>query len=241
MNLKSLKFNITIVALALFVAGITYSCHSGNNNSQKGTSQSAMEENHSEHGEEANEHDEEMHENTSGQEVWIPSKEPFSGGLKLVKGNASQLKARFVASENGNVLSLETDGNEAVMLMNGIYDNLGTEFQYNATGYQGQIAVHFHYKDSANYDVMVLDNHAMEIQRFENGNMTVVDSKDASIPNGWATVKLSAAGEHLKCFLNGKQYDHGHAEVRPAGKVGIMLKGKGKVELKKLTVIPLEE
>ncbi len=58
--------------------------------------------------------------------------------------------------------------------------------------------------------------------------------------NMWSELKFSAAGEHLKGFLNGKQYNHGHAETRGVGKVGIMLDGEGEILLKKLTLIPLK-
>lgn len=256
MNIKALKIKTIVLLVGLFLTGSLYSCSSNkskNKSEEKISEQQEVAEGHS-HNEmmeedehhhegdeaEAHQHDE-MHENSSGELSWQPSGKPFDGQLKLVKGNASQLNAHIVKKDGSNVLSIEPGGQEAIMLLDGSFNNLGAELQYQVSGYKGLIAVLFHYQDEANYDAMVLDNQAMKLIRVEDGNTKVLDSNEARIPSDWSTLKISAAGEHLKCFLNGKQYNHGHAEERPAGKFGILLKGQGTVFLKGLDVVPLEE
>lgn len=247
--------NAIVLLTGLFFAGSFYSCNSNksnNNTPQKAGSQGMMtnqphdemmeEEHHHEGEEEPGHHDNEMHEENSGEVSWIPSGKPFEGQLKLVKGDAPGLNAHITEENGSSILSIEPkSGEEAIMLLDGVFDNLGAELQFQPINYTGQIAILFHYHDDANYDAMVMDNQVMKLVRVENGSEKVLDSNKAQFLSDWSTLKLSAAGEHLKCFLNGKQYNHGHAEELPAGKVGILVKGSGKILLKKIDVIPLEE
>ncbi|MDC7217586.1 MAG: hypothetical protein PQJ28_01040 [Spirochaetales bacterium] len=255
MKKKSFTINAIVLLAGLFLAGSLWSCSSNkskNNSTEKsdsremmeGHSHSAAEEEDEHHyeGEKEGHHHDEMHEESSGEVSWVPSGKPFEGQLKLVKGEASGLNAQITEESGSNVLSIEPkSGEQAIMLLDGVFDNLGAELQFRPVNYTGQIAVLFHYHDESNYDAMVLDNQVMKLIRVENGNEKVLDSNEAQFPSDWGTLKISAAGEHLKCYLNGKQYNHGHAEELPAGKLGILVKGSGKILLKKIDVIPLEE
>ena len=255
MKKKSLTINAIVLLAGLFFAGSLYSCSSNkskNNSTEKSDSREMMEghshsaaeeeDEHHHEGEEEGHHHDEMHEESSGEVSWIPSGKPFEGQLKLVKGDASGLNAQITEESGSNVLSIEPkSGEQAIMLLDGVFDNLGAELQFQPINYAGQIAVLFHYQDESNYDAMVLDNQVMKLVRVVNGNEKVLDSNKAQFPSDWSTLKLSAAGEHLKCYLDGKQYNHGHAEELPAGKLGVLVKGSGKILLKKIDVVPLEE
>ena len=254
--MNTIAYNVKVIVLlgGLFLSGTLYSCSSNNrqNKSNEVSGHQEMTEGHShnemmeedEHhhdGEEAGHNHDEMHESNFDEISWQPSGKPFEGQLKLVKGNASQLNAQIVKKDGNDALSIELNGQEAIMLLDGSFGNLGAELQYQVSDYKGQIAVLFHYQDESNYDAMVKDNQTMKLVRLEDGKTKVLDSNEAQIPLGWSTLKVSVAGEHLKCYLNGKQYNHGHAEERSGGKFGVLLKGTGSVFLKKMDVVPLEE
>lgn len=256
MKRKGSRIYSMVLFAGLFLAGSLWSCSSNKskNNSQDESVSNGMTEDHSQNGiveeeghhhegeEETGHHHDEMHEESSGEVSWIPSGRPFEGQLKLVKGDASGLNAQITEESGSNVLSIEPkSGEQAIMLLDGVFDNLGAELQFQPVNYTGQIAILFHYRDESNYDAMVLDNQVMKLVRVVNGNEKVLDSNKAQFPSDWSTLKISAAGEHLKCYLNGKQYNHGHAEELPAGKLGILTKGSGKILLKKIDVVPLEE
>ena len=249
MKTNKIKSNTLILILGVALVAFTTSCNSGNNK-ESTNNHAEMEEghHHDEHegdhqheGEESEHHHDEMHQNTSGEVMWMPSGEPFSQQLKLEVGNSTALSAKVVDENGSKALSLNANGDKTIMLMEGAYSDLGAELQFMFSDYRGSLAILFHYTDASNYDALVLNGQSLELQRIINGKVDVLDSKEAALPSDWANLKLSAAGEHLKGFLNGKQYDHGHAEERETGKVGIMLNGNGRVLLKMLTVIPLEE
>lgn len=245
MKIKVQHTKTIILVSALFLAGSLYSCNSkkNKNNTQEKSGHQEMVEGHSHNGmmDEDEHHDEEMHEAATGQMSWQPAQQPFEGQLKLVKGDEAKLNAKVVKMDGSNVLNIEPDGQEVVLMLNNVFGNFGAEFQYQLIDYTGKLALLFHYQDESNYDAMVFDNKTMKLERMNDGQIKVLDSHDAQFAKGWSTLKISAAGEHLKCYLNGKQYDHGHAEVRPAGQFGIMLQGKGTVLLKKLSLVPLQE
>lgn len=250
MKTNKIKSTTLILILGVALVAFTTSCNSGGSKEssgnhsemQEGHHHDEHEEDHQHEGEEGeHHHHEEMHQNTSGEVMWMPSGGAFSQQMKLKKGNASAMGAKVVNVSGAEALSLTTTGENTIMLMDGSYSNLGAELQFKLSDYKGSLALLFHYTDDLNYDALVLNNQSMELHRVINGKTSVLDSKQASLPSDWANLKLSAAGEHLKGFLNGEQYDHGHAEIRGAGKVGIMLNGKGNVLLKMLTIIPLEE
>ncbi|MFB6305554.1 MAG: hypothetical protein ABEH43_00935 [Flavobacteriales bacterium] len=248
MKTNKTKSNTLFLILSFALVAFTTSCNSGSNKESTGNHAETKEGHHDEHGEdhhhegeEGEHHHEETHQNTSGEVMWMPSGEAFSKQLKLEKGNTEELGAKVVNISGSKVLSITATEDNAVMLMEGSYNNLGVELQFKLSDYKGSLTLLFHYTDNQNYDALVLNNQSMELHRVINGKTSVLDSKQVSLPTDWANLKLSAAGEHLKGFLNGKQYNHGHAEEHGAGQVGIMLNGTGKVLLKMLTVIPLEE
>lgn len=244
-----------LIAIA-FLTGFLFSFGSGSSskNSEDETHEHMENEegHHHEEGEEHDHHDadedhhhhdEAMEENTSGQLMWMPSGTAFSGNLKLAKGNAASLNAEIVSSEDGNkILSLQPSGEEVILLLDSKdLGSIGAELQFNTNVFKGTIAIVHHYRDDANYDMVALGNQNMKLLRVKNGKSETLDQNKSSLPSEWSTLKLSAAGEHYKGYLNGEQLTHGHGEEQPAGKVGILIKGNGKVMLKKLNVIPLTE
>ena len=248
MQTNKTKSTTLILILGVTLVAFIYSCNSGGSKESSGNHAETKEGHHDEHGEdhhhegvEGEHHDEVVYQNTSGEVMWMPSGEAFSQQMKLEKGNAPAMEAKVVNVSGAEALSLTATRENTIMLMDGSFSNLGVELQFKLSDYQGSLALLFHYTDDLNYDALVLNNQLMELHRVINGKTSVLDSKETTLPSDWANLKLSAAGEHLKGFLNGEQYDHGHAVERGAGKVGIMLNGKGKVLLKMLTIIPLEE
>lgn len=247
--MKTSKLNLstmTIIVLILFLAGTISSC--GTKSSKQETAEQT------EKGGEAEGHEHDSaeakkphHDDASGNEggasiMWMPSEQPFSGRLKLVEGDAQKLNMATSSDSDGSkVLSLSLSGERVLLLFDDKFENVGSNVQFKTDGYQGQVAIVHHYVDGTNYDYLSITNTSMQLGRMENGKNNVLDKKDEKMPVDWAKLTVSAAGEHYKGSLNDKLVNHGHGETRPAGRVGVLLEGKGKVMLKMIEVMKLTE
>ena len=174
--------------------------------------------------------------------MWMASEQPFSGQLKLIEGDVKMLNPTINANSDGSkVLGLSLSGERVLLLFDDMFENVGSNLQFKTDGFQGQVAIVHHYIDASNYDYLSLANSSMQLGRMENGKDNVFDKRDNKMLNDWSTLRLSAAGEHYKGYLNDKLVNHGHAEAMAAGRVGILMQGKGKIMLKMLEVVKLSE
>lgn len=230
---------MTSFVLVLFLAGISSSC--GTKSSHKEPDEHAKDSVHNEAAED-HPHDQSASATSSGNIMWMPGDKPFDGPLKLVKGGAQKLDAS-ITTDNGGVktLSLTLSGSQVVLLFDGLLENIGSNLQFKTEEFQGKVVMVHHYIDESNYDYLSLSNTSMQLGRIENGKDNVLDKKDEKMPVYWAKLTVSAAGEHYKGSLNDKLVNHGHGETRPAGRVGLLLEGRGKVMLKMMEVIKLTE
>jgi hypothetical protein len=235
---------ITIVALLLFLAGTISSCSTKSSSEETAEQTEEEVEGHEHDSAEAEHHD---HTEASGNEgngsiMWMPSEQPFSGQLKLVEGDAQKLNAATTSDSDGSkVLSLSLSGERVLLLFDETFEDLGSNLQFKADGFQGQVAIVHHYIDASNYDYLSLTNTSMQLGRVENGKDKVLNKEENKLPGDWATLTVSSAGEHYKGSLNGKLVNHGHGETRPGGRVGVLLEGNGTVMLKMMEVMKLTE
>lgn len=247
--MKTLKFKLQQLAyctMLLFFIGTITSC---------GTQSDRNSEEHSE--EAGHQHDdslsaqredEEGHHHDDGTAdaeetlMWMPGDQPFTGILKLAQGDQAKLSPSVTTEEDGSkVLNLNLTGDKFILLFDGAFENVGANLQFKTENFQGDIALVHHYKDTSNYDYVSLLNGSMQLGRVENGNNKVLDKKNKQIPADWTTLTVSSAGEHYKGLLNDELVNHAHGEARAAGQVGVILNGKGKVMLKMMEVVSLEE
>ena len=240
--MKKAKFNVarmTKFVIVLFLAGISSSC--GTKSSHKEPDEHAKDSVH--HDEEEGHHDHENASTSSSDNImWMPADQPFDGPLKLVKGDAQKVDATITTDNVGaKSLSLTLSGSQVVLLFDGLLENVGSNLQFKTEGFQGKVVIVHHYIDESNYDYLSLSNTSMQLGRIENGKDNVLDKKDEKMPIDWAKLTVSAAGEHYKGSLNDKLVNHGHGETRPAGRVGLLLDGRGKVMLKMMEVMKLTE
>ncbi len=241
--MKISKFNLSAIrgfVLLLVLAGISSSC--GTKSSNKESDDHAKDSVH-EDKEEGHNHDKKNESAiTSGNIMWMPTDQPFDGPLKLIQGDKQNLNATIVTDNDGaKALNLTLSGNQVILLFDGTLENIGSNLQFKTEGFQGKVSIVHHYIDKSNYDYLSLTNTSMQLGRMENGKDNVIDKKDEKMPMGWAKLTVSAAGEHYKGSLNDKLVNHGHGETRPAGRVGLLLEGNGKVSLKMIEVMKLTE
>ncbi|MDZ4714141.1 MAG: hypothetical protein SH819_01620 [Cytophagales bacterium] len=248
--MKTLKFNLstlTILVVSLFLAGTMSSC--GTKSQKEAEGQTEESDHHDKDSTDRDEHHEEGHhqdggtdESTSETMMWMPGDRLFTGILKLALGNVAKLAPSITSESDGSkVLNLTLTGDKVILLFDGTFENVGANLQFKADGFQGEIALIHHFTNASNFDYVSLNNSSMQLGRIENGKNNVMDKKDKKMPTDWATLTASSAGEHYKGLLNEELVNHGHGDTRPAGQVGLVLHGQGKVMLKMMEVMKLSE
>ncbi len=247
--MKTSKFNLskmTIIVL-IFLTGFISSCNT-KSSKQEAAEQTGKGEEAGGHKHDSVDDKKSPHDEASGNEsgtasvMWMPSEQPFSGPLKLVDGNEKMLNWTTISDSDGSkAVSLSLSGERVLLLFDDTFENVGSNLQFKTDGFQGQVAIVHHYRDASNYDYLSLTNSSMLLGRMENGKNNVLDKKDNKMSNDWSTMRLSAAGEHYKGYLNDKLINHGHAEAMGAGRVGILMQGKGRIMLKMVEVVKLSE
>jgi len=60
------------------------------------------------------------------------------------------------------------------------------------------------------------------------------------VPTGWMPLKVTAAGTHYKGYISNKTITHGHDDTMDDGFIGLMLDGKGTIQVKSVEVAVLE-
>lgn len=250
--MKTLKFKLSWLAGCLvlfFLAGTITSCNtksekeSEEHSEEAGHHDESAKEGHEHEGEEGDHHEEDAAVE-DGEEtlMWMPGDQPFTGMLKLVHGDQTSLAPSITFGNDGSkVLTLTLNGDKAILLFDGMFDNVGANLQFKTDSFEGEVAIVHHYTDAANYDYVSISNSAMRLGRMENGKDNVLNKEDRKLPGDWATFSVSSAGEHYKGLLNEKLVNHSHGKTRAAGQVGVLLNGKGKVMLKMMEVMKLSE
>jgi len=245
--MKTLIRNLSLIpifAVSLFFVGTMTSC--GSKSDKESDEQGTEAEHHDQSSEDDHDADHQEANDTqpdnSETVMWMPGDQPFTGVLKLVQGDEQQLAPSISSESDGSkILNLTLNGNPVILLAEGAFDNVGANLQFKTDGFQGEVMIVHHYADPSNYDYLSLNNSAMQLGRMEGGKNEVMDKKDKKIPGDWSTLTVSSAGEHYKGLLNKELVNHAHGETRPAGQVGIILSGKGKVMLKMLEIMRLSE
>lgn len=225
----------TWLILVLFTMGTLVSC--GPKSSHEST-----EDQHDESSEGEHEHGPaaEVVESVGDVLSWTPAETPFPGSLKLIQGDVQKLNTKVSTNAAGaKVLELNLGNEKATLLFDPTMGSIGVELNFDQTGFKGTLSIVHHYQDASNYDALILSTNLMKMIRVENGKTTQLDQKAITLEKSNA-VRLSVAGEHWKGYLNNELYNHGHAELRPEGKVGLILDGQGTLQLEKMNVTPLK-
>lgn len=231
---------IVMLVLILFVTGTLVSCSTKSSSNETETHDESDGDHHDEA--EGDDHHEASAEGEAGETItWMPSETTFSGSLKLAQGDLQKLNPKVSANDAGDdQLNLTLNGESTTLLFDQTMGSIGADINFANTDFKGMLSIVHHYQDANNYDALVISNNLMQMVRVENGKTSSLDKKEIQLAKQ-NSVRLSVAGEHWKGYLNNELYNHGHAELRPEGKVGVVLEGRGNLQLGKIEVTPLTE
>lgn len=166
--------------------------------------------------------------------LWILKKMHFWDAVDQKKGVTTLRQDE----QKGPVLSFNLRGSQTRFVFPDKFENVSLEAVVNLTGFQGRVFLLHHFRDTLNYDFLLVENGKISLGRRIQGKITIMDTKPASL-RGWRILKVVGAKGHFRGYVNNQLIVHGHGKDLQAGETGLLLKGTGEVLLKKITVKPL--
>ena len=73
----------------------------------------------------------------------------------------------------------------------------------------------------------------------QGGSILTLEAAELDVPTGPVRLAVSVANGHLKGMLNGSVVVHGHIGSPDGGKVGLLLDGRGRVVVRRVSVEPI--
>lgn len=165
---------------------------------------------------------------------WMPSEE-FMSMMEYKTDNIT-----MTTSGDEDVLMFSPGGKKASCMFKNMHGNVGVTATVKLESPDASVKLVHHSTDKDNYEFVALEGNKMKLGKVENGEEKILDTKDIEVPTDWFTLTATAAGEHLKGYLNDKMITHGHAEEMNPGMLGIIVSGNGAVSVKKVEATPLE-
>ncbi|RLE26849.1 MAG: hypothetical protein DRJ61_18070, partial [Acidobacteria bacterium] len=141
-------------------------------------------------------------------------------------------------SGDGEGLGLEVDG-EALLILPGSFDDLVATARLDLGAFEGTIGL-AHHVEATGAAIMFTVSKAGEVQLMQRSGQKDTALDTATIPQSRRVVELrtTAAGNHLKGFVDGEMTVHGHGATGEPGGVGLSLNGQGIVRILEMTVEP---
>ena len=177
----------------------------------------------------------------NGSLLWQPSPGDTSALgslLSPVLTGSSVLRGVPAAPAQG--LSLEVEG-KAFLLFRDALADLQIDAKVVLENYSGKIGLAYRAQDDGNSGLFVVSTTGKaQLIDYEGGEEKVLDDGSASLPAGPVMLTVSAAGAHLKGFIDGKQVVHGHVHEQDGGRFGLFFDGTGTVRIVKVKATKLE-
>ncbi len=146
---------------------------------------------------------------------------------------------RLVPEQGTASLEVDADGVGVALAIDGRSVLLGpheagdvaVEAKLGLAGFEGQVALLHHFGPQG-HGLLEIDTATRTIRLVDvrDGRRKVLD--EGTLPAGDAPlVRVTAAGQHLKGFVDGEMVVHGHVPALPPGGVGLLAEGRGRIEL----------
>ena len=252
--MKYIKIMIVILSATLVV-----SCSQEKKTSEEhdmteadGHDHSMMEaDDHHEEGEESgHDHGAEMGENhestANGGEMkkWTPGDDgvkSIQSDFHFLAGAMGNINPEVMSEAGLNVMKLTADGTPTAFVFHTSYGNLGMAAMLNLKGFNGTVKLIHHAQNTSNYEFVAINSDKMKLGRVVDGKEEIFDEKTYESADDWTNLRVSAAGTHFKGYIGNKTITHGHGEMMKDGYVGILLEGKGMLQIKSVELTPMED
>ncbi|MEQ8906186.1 hypothetical protein [Ekhidna sp.] len=257
--MKELKSTIYSAILFMLMLGVA-ACSGGKKSEEEesGHDHSEMtesedghdhgEESSDDHGEASGGHDHGSHGEASMDEgegkTWTPSgngEELIRSDFHFIAGAMENIAPEVTEAASDNVLKLTANGTPVAFVFHQSYGNIGMAVSLNASSFQGTYKLIHHASNADNHEFVAVNGNNMKLGRIVQGDEMVFDESEFESDEDWINLRVSAAGTHYKGYIGNKTVTHGHGDKMKNGYVGIMLDGTGKILIKSIETVPLED
>lgn len=250
---------MTVLLAATFVM----SCSQGKNSNEEhdateaeGHDHGTMEaDDHHDEGEQSGrDHGSEMEENHEGHDdsstaegdskTWKPEgngAELIANDFHFIVGTMDDITPKVIQSESGeNLLAISSDGTPSAFVFHQAYGNIGMAAMVNTSAFEGSLKLIHHAQNEQNYEFVSINGTNMTLGRVVNGEEKIFNEGKFTSTD-WINLRVSAAGSHFKGYIGSKSITHGHGDKMKDGFVGIMMEGKGSIQIKSIEIAVLED
>ncbi len=144
-----------------------------------------------------------------------------------------------VSAAPGEGLPLHVDG-EAFLLLPGTWGNVAVDAGLDLSGFEGSAGL-AHHVTSPGQAVLftVSTTDAPRLVRRNAGSEKTLGTGSGALDRRTLHLRTTAAGTHLKGYVDGKMVVHGHGGSGTEGSAGLFLSGTGTVRILSMTIEPV--
>ncbi len=174
-----------------------------------------------------------------GSITWSPSSGDTAAlGRILVRAPAGGTGTVEAVTGRGDGLGLKVNG-ESLLTVPGTFGDLSAEVRLDLSRFDGTAGLAHHVAaDGSAVILSVSTSGRAQLFRRSAGRQKLFGAASISAPSGLVILRTTAAGHHMKGFIDGKLAVHGHGSAGQPGRVGVYLNGRGTVRLLRLEVHP---
>ena len=154
-----------------------------------------------------------------------------------VIAGAGVITAETATGETAAGLALRADG-LAFLLLPGEFADVQVEAAFDPTDFVGTVGVLHDFHDEGSYGAFALVGAASRLSVRRGDGFEVLDEGRGTRGQGEVTLAVSSVGSHVKGFLGSETVAHGHTPALPAGRVGLLIDGRGTLRVLELRAEP---
>ncbi len=180
----------------------------------------------------------------NGTMVWRPEstdKGALGGVVEVVKASPDAAVRVVDDPQAPNGLTLESRGMVFLLLPRPV-ENVLVIADLDLSAFRGRVGLVHHYQAPDAFECMVMESGgATALFNRTSAATEELSRATMDLPTTSARFAVSAAGSHLKGYIDGQTVVHGHRPDRGVvGKVGLMLHGEGRIRIVEVQVNPVQ-
>jgi uncharacterized membrane protein len=150
------------------------------------------------------------------------------------------VEASLVSRPDGRlVLALSLSDADVLFVAGGDLAGVQVDAEWNLDDFDGTAALVHNVTGADAYHFVEVGSGAMSQGRVQSGQRSGFDTQDWSV-SGWYAVRAVGHGTHFRGYGAGRLVTHGHDPAAEAGRVGLRIRGSGRLLLSGMVVSALE-
>jgi len=168
--------------------------------------------------------------------AWLPVKGDASvltDVLDVVTETGGGAVAEDPSSPTTAGIALKVTG-RVFLLLPGDFGDVQVTAVLDLSRFDGTVGVIHHYGDAGSFGSFDVGASSSRLLHVRGGERKVLG--EGAGATGEVTITVSSIGSHLKGYIGTATVAHGHVSAPPAGRTGLLLDGRGTIQLSELRV-----